>query len=92
VRVDGEEVGAIGSGLVVLVGVAEGDGPAEAAWLAEYVAAARPEIAEPLVRSVAERLRTGGLEVAEGRFGAMMDLELVNDGPVTILLDSEKRF
>jgi D-tyrosyl-tRNA(Tyr) deacylase len=57
-----------------------------------FIDAARPEHAEPLVASVARRLRAAGLEVAEGRFGAMMDVELVNDGPVTILLDSEKQF
>ena len=57
-----------------------------------FIDAARPEIAEPLLRSVCQRLRAAGLAVAEGRFGAMMDVELVNEGPVTILLDSEKRF
>lgn len=57
-----------------------------------FVEAARPEQAEPLVTAVARRLRENELEVAEGRFGAMMDVEVVNDGPVTILLDSEKRF
>ena len=57
-----------------------------------FIDAARPEQAEPLVRAVAEGLRTAGLNVAEGRFGAMMDVELVNDGPVTILLDSERTF
>ena len=57
-----------------------------------FVDSARPEQAEPLVRSVADGLRAAGLEVAEGRFGAMMDVELVNDGPVTILLDSERSF
>ncbi|MEX2554109.1 MAG: D-aminoacyl-tRNA deacylase [Actinomycetota bacterium] len=57
-----------------------------------FIDAARPEQAEPLVRAVAGALRAAGVTVAEGRFGAMMDVELVNDGPVTILLDSEKRF
>ena len=57
-----------------------------------FIDAARPEQAEPLVRAVAEGLRGAGLNVAEGRFGAMMDVELVNDGPVTILLDSERTF
>jgi len=57
-----------------------------------FIDAARPELAEPLVRRVADGLRAAGLEVAEGRFGAMMDVELVNDGPVTILLDSERTF
>jgi D-tyrosyl-tRNA(Tyr) deacylase len=54
-----------------------------------FIDAAKPEQAEPLVAAVASRLREGGLDVAEGRFGAMMDVELVNSGPVTILLDSE---
>jgi D-tyrosyl-tRNA(Tyr) deacylase len=57
-----------------------------------FVDAAPAERAEPLVASVARALREAGLEVAEGRFGAMMDVELVNDGPVTIVLDSEKQF
>ena len=57
-----------------------------------FIDAARPEQAQPLVGRVAEGLRAAGLTVAEGRFGAMMDVELVNDGPVTILLDSEKSF
>ena len=57
-----------------------------------FIDAARPEHAEPLVAAVAGALRAAGLSVAEGRFGAMMDVELVNDGPITILLDSEKTF
>jgi D-tyrosyl-tRNA(Tyr) deacylase len=57
-----------------------------------FIEAARPDQAEPLVAKVAATLREAGLPVAEGRFGAMMDVELVNDGPVTILLDSEKKF
>jgi len=57
-----------------------------------FIDAAHPSVAEPLVRAVADALRVSGLDVAEGRFGAMMDVELVNDGPVTILLDSEKQF
>lgn len=57
-----------------------------------FIDAARPELAEPLVASVARALRKSELEVREGVFGAMMDVELVNDGPVTILLDSEKAF
>jgi D-aminoacyl-tRNA deacylase len=137
VRVDGDVVGEIGRGLVVLVGVGVNDTAGDAAWLAEklaglrifpddeqnmnrsvsdvggavlvisqftllgdarkgrrpsFIDAARPEHAEPLVRAVANGLRAAGLGVAEGRFGAMMGVELVNDGPVTILLDSEKTF
>lgn len=57
-----------------------------------FIDSARPEQAEPLVASVARLLREAGITVAEGRFGAMMDVELVNDGPVTIMLDSEKTF
>ncbi len=137
VSVDGEVLGEIGRGLVVLVGVSVRDSETDASWLAEkvrglrvfpdgdanmnlaltdvggavlvvsqftlhgdarrgrrpsFIDAARPEQAEPLVKAVAEALRSSGVEVAEGRFGAMMDVELVNDGPVTILLDSEKVF
>ncbi|MFN2643144.1 MAG: D-aminoacyl-tRNA deacylase [Actinomycetota bacterium] len=133
VSVDGSIVGAIGGGILALVGVADGDRDADATWLAQKIAelrifrdehrpmnrsieedggavlvvsqftlladtlrgrrpgftgAARPEVAEPLCRRVAELLRARGLHVEEGRFGAMMDVELVGDGPVTIVLDS----
>ena len=57
-----------------------------------FIDSARPATAKPLVEAVAAGLRERGIEVAEGVFGAMMDVELVNDGPVTILLDSEKTF
>jgi D-tyrosyl-tRNA(Tyr) deacylase len=52
------------------------------------IAAAPPDVAEPVVRAFADALRDLGLGVAEGRFGAKMEVELVNDGPVTIVLDS----
>lgn len=52
-----------------------------------FVAAARPEQAEPLVDRVVERLRRHGLTVATGRFRTDMAVELVNDGPVTIVVD-----
>ncbi|HEX6238718.1 MAG TPA: D-aminoacyl-tRNA deacylase [Acidimicrobiales bacterium] len=132
VTVDGAEVGAIGAGLCVLVGVTHDDGPAEARRLAEkvwrlriidddagvmnravadvggevlvvsqftlygdtsrgrrpsWLAAARPERAQPLVEEVASELRSLGASVATGRFGAVMSLELVNEGPVTVLLE-----
>ena len=133
VRVDGEVVGRIGSGLCVLVGVArEGDGPEEAAKLADkvwnlrvmaddegtmnrsvadtggevlvisqftlygdtargrrpsWVRAAPPERAEPLVDAVVDRLAELGATVATGVFGADMRVSLVNDGPVTLLLE-----
>lgn len=52
-----------------------------------WLAAARPEHAEPLVDAVVDRLRELGATVATGRFGADMAVELVNDGPVTVLLE-----
>ena len=132
VTVDGEVVGAIGAGLVALVGVTHDDGPDEARKLAaklarlrvladdegvmnrsvldesadvlvvsqftlygdtrkgnrpSWLAAARPEHAEPLVDLVADELRTAGIAVATGRFRTEMQVALVNDGPVTVLLE-----
>jgi D-tyrosyl-tRNA(Tyr) deacylase len=52
-----------------------------------WIAAARPEQAEPLVEAVVEELRALGASVATGRFGADMQLALVNDGPVTLIID-----
>jgi D-tyrosyl-tRNA(Tyr) deacylase len=52
-----------------------------------WIAAARPEQAEPLVDAVVERLRSLGADVATGRFRAHMAVSLVNDGPVTVLVD-----
>ena len=129
VTVDGKVVGAIDRpGLVALVGVTSGDGPAQVDLIARKIAelrilrdeqsvsdvgapvlvvsqftlyadtrkgrrptwngAAPGSIAEPLVEAVANALRSRGLEVATGVFGADMAVELVNDGPVTILLES----
>jgi D-tyrosyl-tRNA(Tyr) deacylase len=126
VRVDSEVVGAIGPGLLVLLGVTHGDTDAEAERIAakllalrifpdadgrmnealgpareilcvsqftlygdarkgtrpSYVAAAPPEIAEPLYERVCELL-----SAQRGVFGAHMDVELVNDGPVTLLIE-----
>lgn len=132
VSVGDETVGAIGTGLCVLVGVTHDDEVATARKLAakiwtlrlmpdgegrmnrsleetgggvlvvsqftlygdarkgrrpSYVAAARPEAAEPLVEEVASELRRLGAHVETGRFGADMQVELVNDGPVTLLLE-----
>lgn len=131
VTVRGELVGEIGPGLCVLLGVARGDGAAEAQRLAEKVArlrifeddggrfdrslldvdgealvvsqftlladtakgnrpsfgeAAPPEEAEPLYESFCEALRAQGVPVETGVFGAGMAVELVNDGPVAIVL------
>ena len=57
-----------------------------------YVAAAPGEQAEPLLGILLETARALGVPVVTGRFGAMMEVSLVNQGPVTILLDTEKRF
>jgi D-aminoacyl-tRNA deacylase len=135
VSVNGETVGEIESGLVILLGVAPTDGVEQVNWLCEklinlrifedsdgkmnlslvdlnkeclvisqftlygncrkgrrpsFVAAARPEIAEPLYEQFCNRLRELGVrKVAEGRFGAMMDVSLINDGPVTLIVDSK---
>jgi D-tyrosyl-tRNA(Tyr) deacylase len=52
-----------------------------------FIDAARPEVAIPLYDGFISALRTHGLEVQTGEFGAMMDVELVNDGPVTLILE-----
>lgn len=134
VRVDGRTVGTIEGGLVVLLGVRDGDTTAEARWLADklvglrifegesgkfdlslddvggallvvsqftlyadtrkgrrpsFSAAARPEIAEELYDWFVSYLRESGHVVETGVFGAMMDVELVNDGPVTIMVERD---
>ncbi len=53
-----------------------------------FIGAAQAQAAEPIVASFAGALRDLGLRVAEGRFGASMEVDLVNDGPVTIVMDS----
>jgi D-aminoacyl-tRNA deacylase len=55
-----------------------------------FTDAALPEVAEPLVERFATRLRVAGQVVETGRFGAGMDVELVNDGPFTLILDSDR--
>jgi D-tyrosyl-tRNA(Tyr) deacylase len=130
-------VGAIGKGLLVLLGVGEGDEEEDAHYIAgklaglrifdddqgrlnlsvqdvggrvllvsqftlygdcrkgrrpSFTRAAAPEKAESLYEEVAARLRDAGVEVETGRFQAEMAVSLTNDGPVTILLDSEKEF
>lgn len=133
VRVDRATVGAIGEGLLVLVGVHRDDADPQADSVADkianlrvfaddegkmnrsvldvggavlvvsqftlygdtrkgrrpsFVEAAAPEIAEPLVQAVADRLAELGIRTARGSFGAHMEVELTNDGPVTILIDT----
>ena len=133
VTVEDEMISEVGPGLLLLVGIASGDGEAEADWLAEklaglrifndeggkmnlsvrdvggevlavsqftlladtkkgkrpsFVGAAPPEEAEPLFDYLCERLRAAGVvSVKTGSFGAMMSVALVNDGPVTIVLE-----
>lgn len=142
VTVDGQIIGQIGPGLLVLVGVEQGDQPSDVRYIAgkirdlrifeddgdeqgrkrmnrsvleagggvlvvsqftlsgdarngrrpSFASAAPPEIARALYEDVVRELRDGGLQVATGQFQAMMQVSLVNDGPVTILLDSRKTF
>jgi D-aminoacyl-tRNA deacylase len=137
VMVDGETVGEIGRGLLVLLGVTHADTEADADYLAgkiaglrifedangkmngdvasvgggillvsqftlygdvrrgkrpSFDAASRPEQARQLYEYFMERIRAAGLPCQTGRFQEMMQVELVNDGPVTILLDSQKTF
>ncbi len=133
VRVDGEVVGAIGRGLLVLLGVTHSDSDRDALAIADklaglrifgddaglmnrsvidiggsclvvsqftlygstrkgrrpsFTAAAGPDVAEPLVDEVVRRLQGHGLRVETGVFGAMMDVSLVNAGPVTLVIES----
>lgn len=133
VAVEGEVVGQIDRGLLLLVGIRTGDTAKEADWLVQkclglriwpdetgkmdrsvldvgggvlavsqftlygdasrgrrpdFIQAARPEIAQPLFDHVVEGLRKAGVPVATGVFGAHMEVELVNDGPVTLLLEA----
>lgn len=57
-----------------------------------YSGAAPPEIAEPIYNRFVDEVRKKGIKAATGKFQAMMDVTLVNDGPVTLLLDSDKKF
>ena len=137
VSVDGRVTGAIGAGLCVLVGVAQGDGEEDAAWLAgkvvevrifedeqgkmnkslldvrggllavsqftllgdartgrrpAFTAAAPPDAAKALYDRFCALCRARGLDVQEGVFRATMQVSTVNEGPVTLLLDSKKLF
>ena len=134
--VEGEQVGAIGPGLVVLLGIGQRDNEEDAAYLADkivnlrifpdnqgrfdrsaletgadllvvsqftlyastrkgrrpsFVETAAPEEAEPLFQKAVELFRSSGLTVETGRFQQHMLVEIHNDGPVTVILDSEDR-
>jgi len=136
VSVEGTVVGAIGPGLMVLVGVAEGDTPADSRYLAEktvhlrifedeagkmnrslldtggallavsqftlladcsrgrrpsFIHAAPPELANPLYLDFVAAAKDLGVPVEAGRFQAFMEVALVNDGPVTIVIDSRSQ-
>ena len=135
--VEGNVIGEIGAGLLVLLGVSKTDNEAAAKYLVEKIiglrifedvegkmnlsvqdcggavlvvsqftlygdvrrgkrpsfdAAARPEEARRLYEYFVEKIRAAGLRCETGQFQAMMEVELVNSGPVTILVDSEKTF
>ncbi len=137
VTVDKNVRGAIGNGLLVLIGITEDDGEVQVEWAADkicnlrifnddegkmnlsllevggevllvsqftlygdarrgrrpsFVHAARGEEAEAVYRRVIDAIEARGIGCATGEFGAVMQVTLVNDGPVTILLDSEKTF
>ena len=137
VTVDDRVIGEISAGLLVLVGVDQGDGPADVQYIASkirdlrifsddagkmnlsvldrqgavlvvsqftlsgdardgrrpsFASAAPPQIAKALYEDVVRELTASGLHVETGEFQAMMQVSLVNDGPVTILLDSRKTF
>ena len=136
VAVEGQTVGSIGPGLVVFLGIGQGDSEADAAYLVEKIAnlrifadsegkfnlsaldtggevllisqftlyaetrkgrrpsftgAAPPEEARPMTEKVEDMFRERGFQVATGVFQAMMQVSLVNEGPVTIFIDSEDR-
>ena len=138
VRVGDREIGKIGPGLLVLVGVSKADTAADVAYVAAKIRdmrvfegdagkpmdhsivqcegsvlvvsqftlygdmrkgrrpsfdeAAAPEVARVLYEGLVRELQSFGLTVETGEFQAMMRVELVNDGPVTILIDSTKQF
>ncbi len=137
VKVDGETVGSCGAGLMILLGVANGDSEEDARLLCNKICnlrifcdendkmnlsvkdvggsvllvsqftllgdarhgrrpsfstAARPEVAEPLCDKVKAMIEAAGIPVLTGRFRTHMCVDLLNDGPVTILLDSRKNF
>ena len=80
------------SGAILLISQFTLHGDARKGRRPSFVAAAREEQAKPLYERVGVLLKREGLRVEYGEFGATMDVELVNEGPVTILLDTKKVF
>lgn len=136
VKVDGKTVGAISSGLMLLIGVQEDDTETDAEWLVQkilnlrifgdeegklnrsvtdingeilcisqftliadykkgnrpsFIKAAKPDIAVPLFDFFKKEIAKSGLEIQSGIFGADMKVALINDGPVTIVMDSKTK-
>ena len=87
----GAATGAVG-GAVLTVSQFTLYGDARGQNRPSYIHAARPELARPLYEYCVQQFRALGLQCETGRFQEIMQVELVNDGPVTILLDSEKQF
>ena len=75
------------SGAVLVVSQFTVYGDAEKGRRPSFIEAARPEVAVPLYEAFVAALGARGLEVATGRFGAMMQVDLINDGPVTLILE-----
>jgi D-tyrosyl-tRNA(Tyr) deacylase len=96
VQVENQKVGSIGHGILVLLGVGQDDGPGDAVYMAEKVVNLRIFADEQgkMNRSLLDVEHAGslGVTVATGQFQEMMEVSLVNDGPVTLLLDSKKEF
>lgn len=80
------------SGGVLLISQFTLHGDARKGRRPSFITAAREDVAKPLYERVGQLLGRDGLVVGYGIFGAHMDVELVNDGPVTILLDTKKAF
>lgn len=80
------------AGSVLLVSQFTLHGDARKGRRPSFIAAADPAIAKPLYETVGSGLTALGIPVAYGEFGADMAVELINDGPVTILLDSKRQF
>jgi D-tyrosyl-tRNA(Tyr) deacylase len=109
VAVDGNEVGTINRGFLILLGIEKDDGPEDLSYMVNKTVglrifkdddddmnlsihdAAPHEIAESTYEKFCKKLQDESVPVQKGQFGAMMEVGLTNDGPVTIILDSRDR-